>query len=131
MSREIKFRAWNKETQKMIDVHRNTPLALNAEMNTQMAIQGFSGLFLPFHKDIILMQYAGMKDKNGKEIYEGDIYEWCQPLVQNCKQIYRGHRSIVFWSINELFYLKNRKENNASVEIIGNIHENPELLEKK
>jgi uncharacterized phage protein (TIGR01671 family) len=71
--REIKFRAWNPETRLMVDLQKITPLALSDSMNSQLAMMGMSGLFLPFKYDWPLMQYTGLHDKNGKEIYEGDI----------------------------------------------------------
>lgn len=116
--REIKFRAWNKETKKMIDPHKLTPLALHkdcAEMK---------GVFLPFHKDLELIEYTGLKDKNGKEIYEGDIL-----------QIFdKNHEVKIINTESKCFvdYGYPDKHNGPTpywVEIIGNIYENPKLLE--
>jgi len=72
--------------------------------------------------DYILMQYTGLKDKNGKEIYEGDIiredfnkqlYEVCYNMGSYTAEC-RGYRF-------QLFTIKD-------FEIIGNIYENPDLL---
>ena len=65
--REIKFRAWNKNTKKMVCPHKLTPLALHPDC------LDLDGVFIPFHDDYILMQFTGLPDKSGKEIYEGDI----------------------------------------------------------
>lgn len=83
-------------------------------------------------KDIILMQSTGLLDKNGVEIFEGDI-------VKNTTQmVYLGHRFEVSWnSAYVCFQLLNRGktsnvpliQNFMSYEVIGNIYENPELLE--
>ena len=79
-------------------------------------------------KRFILMQYTGLKDKNGKEIYEGDIFT-CE--IGGTKQIY----PIEVIDLRD-FYEKldtvdsYMRVNENSIEVIGNIYENPELLKE-
>lgn len=117
--RGIKFRAWEKNLKEMIPVDN---IDFEKRMiNTKSAWRLFN--------EIELMQYTGLKDKNGKEIYEGDI--------ARKRNIIGG----VVWA-NEYqslgFYLKSKEGLHDVIapyymwdfEIIGNIYENPELLEE-
>ena len=80
-----------------------------------------------------LGQYTGLTDKNGKRIFEGDIVEcWSEGVcargtVQQRKEglwiIYPAWQEYIMWSLCPDDYLK------TTVEIIGNIHDNPELVE--
>lgn len=117
---KIKVRAWNKVTGKMINLYKVTPFALDPDFKQD-------GLFIPFNDDLILEQWAGRQDVNGVDIYEGDIVEyvpWRTPVVVSV--VSDGHR-FEFWD--------HRKDESRSfalhmpvVKIIGNIHENWELL---
>ena len=71
-------------------------------------------------EDCVIMQFTGLKDKNGKEIYEGDIIDWILPNKTKLR------RSLVEWD-NECtkFRIFGKL---IQIEIIGNIYENPELL---
>ena len=137
MEREIKFRAWDKKAKKIREVISICFGAYVQVRTDEPDIGTAEDLDWP---DVILLQSTNLKDKNGKEIYEGDIV----------KEFYKGvHKSdcIVEWDeCNPCFVLKRtlktqRIDNDVEydfiacdlreLEIIGNIYENKELLEDK
>ena len=109
--RGIKFRAWDIVDNKMM-LENNFWLYRNFE-------------FARKSKKLSLMQYTGLKDKNGVEIYEGDIVD--SRLFGICEVKYYLN-AFVLWASDgsnsrDASYL------HETCEVIGNIHENKELLE--
>ena len=124
--RELKFRAWVKNYNCYADV-------LGFEQG-KLFVQFQSGeraqhrLYVPI-EDSAIEQYTGLKDKNGKEIYEGDIVEYDWYIVSD-KPAYRTKEQVTFDDMGARLG-NDRIRNCSNVEVIGNIHENPDLLEKK
>ena len=122
--REIKFRAWHKEEKIMgevlgIDILHKEIFFSNEDADCY----GHTDF-----KDIELMQYTGLKDKNGKEIYEGDIvihYSKMHKIIFNAEEARFVLRDDEFEL--EIPFTNN---NNKRMEIVGNIYENPELIKE-
>lgn len=119
-----KFRAWDKETKTMngmAEIYRNR----NQEIELH-----------PRDENIILMQSTGLKDKNGKEIFEGDVVQYQNTKVPSAdsKGVIRYFDNWAMFGIdiehNEpraLFF--NSLADHISLDVVGNTYENPELLE--
>ena len=123
MKRNIKFRAWDKENEKMMKVS-----SLHLE-NKEISVKE-NGTFRLFRMQD-LMQYTGLKDKNGKEIYENDLI--------SCNK----HKNIVVFFEGGCFKVKYLRNSTTTItctlnsflekykcKISGNIYEPPELLEE-
>jgi uncharacterized phage protein (TIGR01671 family) len=136
-AREIKFRAWDKK-EKYMETHRIFISYLNGGIkvdgcayplsngwvhgNINREVRGMENI----EPDVILLQYTGLKDKNDKEIYEGDILCFISTIGEK-------HIHAVIWSkFNGSWHLKPITSIPVSAwsdyfEVIGNIYENPEL----
>jgi uncharacterized phage protein (TIGR01671 family) len=129
MSRELKFRAWDK-TRIRYDV-TGFEHGLKNEMDG-VFIDG--NCFSLSKGKAIVMQYTGLKDENGKEIYEGDILEF-----SNASGMEDGV-CVVAWDAESLaWYIENYEADiytelynitsPANIRIVGNIYENQELAQ--
>ena len=122
--RELKFRAWSKSEKKMIYNIQN-----EFEERIELGMDCFSDYLK--NDDFIVEQYTGLKDKNGKMIYEGDIVKMPDWAVEpKYKKVSFVKLSCGFEPfVNGCFECVS--PDSEEVEVIGNIHENPELLEKR
>ena len=125
--REIKFRAWLKEERKMVNVE-TLFIGINRLCFGNSKTED---LFFRDFEEVELMQYTGLKDKNGKEICENDLI--------SCKK----YKNIVVFFENGCFEVKYSKNDTTNIicaldtllekymcQVSGNIYENSELLEK-
>ena len=124
--REIKFRCWIPSKKKMFE-----PTSLEwYKDNCPTRPEDFAfHVAFTYDDDFIFLQFTGLHDKNGKEIYEGDIVK-----AQD------GNWEVFIENLENGVVLSNDKKEEASTkffdgdyclaetEVIGNIHENPELL---
>jgi len=133
--REIKFRAWLKEDKKMENVKTMdfTDKTIRCLKKNEF-INAYLLRRVSFD-DVELMQYTGLRDKNGKEIYEGDIIKYKFPYDKRIKHI----SPVKFLETEASFGIKDRYGNeiplytisaNNYFEVIGNIYENKNLLEE-
>ena len=135
MNRVIKFRAWDKENEKMMPVN---DLHLNCDgiigLNEYKRSDKPDYTFMRNPEKYVIMQHTGLKDDFGREIYEGDIV-MAKIIIEiplnDCSMI--EECGVVKYNIEEVGYEPflswNRKYGNIEmIEILGNIYENPELI---
>ena len=151
MSREIKFRAWDKEEKFMLqDIQSMYDGSCNHKETEER--YGWISCFDSFidNDNYVVMQYTGLTDKNGTEIYEGDILKMHQFLFDG-NEYEKETIGVIKWGeygwllsqidgkeVNEYMGYKNGEGetylihfyglHEESFEVIGNIYENAELL---
>lgn len=130
--RELKFRAWHKIFKNYAHIKR---IWLDGDGDGHDEIFAVSDAERTYSgHEVVLEQYTGLKDKHGKEIYEGDIVR-----IDSMDEIRVGYVELVADQycivcgedeegnkiVAEFYYYSKPEEN---CKVIGNIHENPELL---
>nr|DAX73961.1 MAG TPA: YopX protein [Caudoviricetes sp.] len=150
---KLKFRAWLKKEQKMDNYIDHI-----SWLEDELYCIGDGITYMVLAEDLVLMQSTGLKDKNGKEIFEGDILKFNDEWNEYCHEGYvdgsveginfvevvRGEACFEFgktkYPDSSLFILMEDehlnfkdfiKSEDFEFEINGNVYENPELLEEK
>jgi uncharacterized phage protein (TIGR01671 family) len=140
--REIKFRAWDGRT--LFEVGQIT------FVESSWYLEKGRSVSIPYQSHVILMQYTGIKDKNGKEIYEGDIVrrletDWSSKPENDTRTLEEYLISLSDIGAIDFNYdrfciaVKSKRYDDyyhldmfpglhGFIEVIGNIYENPELL---
>jgi hypothetical protein len=122
--REIKFRAWIHEVKQMVDVW-------SVDFNIETIMWGddkeetWHNYFSGMKKDCELMQFTGLLDRNGKEVYEGDLVrsDWYEDKGRiNCAPVVFVSGRFTCRGLKAYLYEM------PDLEVIGNVYENPELL---
>lgn len=148
MNREIKFRVWDNEYkymnykvlvgiygdwEKVKDDKNYTACAMWIEPDkVDYKCEPHWAHFEPYHKDIHLMQYVGLKDKNGVEIYEGDIIEYKDSIGKHIEEV-KFDKGCFYAGLHggSSTRVSPKLINTRISKVIGNIYENEVDVDEK
>lgn len=140
MKREIKFRAWDERWEVM---YENFQFIKSGDENNDWIV--FTASNIPFdsnwkdnpflRQQLKIMQYTGLKDKEGTEIYEGDV---CTLFTDSPSEVlfidgafgYMSNGGDYFISFAQNSWFKWHKSKSDEIKVIGNIYQHPHLIKK-
>ncbi len=137
--REIKFRAWDKEVEEMLfpeweegPVGGGNVMELFIYNSTKYPPNHSSlSWILKKSEYFVPMQYTGLKDKNGKEVYAGDVVRYWHYEDRHIDYIVTYDEKRFAWMLKEIGSARTTFLHHFALwllEIIGNVHEHPDLL---
>ncbi|WP_035052856.1 YopX family protein [Carnobacterium pleistocenium] len=133
MSREIKFRAWLKDIKQFAEIRHIS--FFEGERIFKIYDQPMSEEVWFELEDLELLQYTGLKDANDVEIYEGDIVCFTTEIYIDGVYVERNYIEYVNYRNSSFcldgLLLADISDTDDEIEVVGNIYENPELLEAK
>lgn len=140
MNREIKFRVWDKYEKQMYPISSIDYNIFSQEIRI-IAVGHKNGMCTAYNKNhnsekcditaLELMQYTGLHDKNGKEIYEGDIIEWTTLSGKKYRFSVEYSNKYAQYIITNTGDVENEAEplgDYENIEVIGNVFENGDIL---
>jgi uncharacterized phage protein (TIGR01671 family) len=125
--RTIKFRAWDGKNKYILDCSYGNWISFDGVLYEEANLKyNTPNTEIEKSKDLTLMQFTGLQDKNGKEIYEGDILKGNSKTRKSVVTFAEG----IFWANygNGQLELSILLDPEKEVQVIGNIYQNPELL---
>lgn len=122
--REIKFRAWDKEIEKMYPV-----LEIDFVEEWVRMYSKITGRHCNHLDDLVLMQFTGLEDKNGVEIYEGDIVHFKTLRGKEYIGKVKSYEDAASFFVVVKEHYMECLDAVYDLEVLGNIYENKELLE--
>lgn len=141
MAREIKFKFWdvtNKRFTNTLDYVDEFAITHEGELlhsDTRAVLNEKNGrvqhkfLYVYSKRNVVPLQYTGLKDKNGVEIYEGDVVNLAGslPMAVGFRQ---GGYTLETVAMPDFTWLTDSRFSPLKLEVVGNIYENPELIQK-
>lgn len=132
--RDIKFRVWHADYKKMELPEKQLSEDVDYWDGVKGSVLGIINSYLGYNADRVFMQFTGLKDSEGREIYEGDVVQW---IIYNdyegTEHIQKGsvfyHEKEARWRIRQCPEFEIWRFGDE-IKVLGNIYETPELLKQ-